>query len=63
MTIFNFVLIGYYDYDFSAATKEANPVPHWVWLVASVNIFTAYTLGNKFLFLFNYFYREVIKVV
>lgn len=46
LTIVNFLLIAYYDYDFSAATKDVNPVPHWVWLIASVNIFTAYTLGK-----------------
>lgn len=46
LTVVNFVLIGYYDYGFDAATHTVNPVPGVVWLIAAVNIFVAYTLGE-----------------
>lgn len=46
LTIVNFILIGYYDYSFSAADTVPNPVPNIVWLLAAINIFLAYTLGR-----------------
>lgn len=46
LTIVNFILIGYYDYSFEAADIQPNPVPNFVWLLAAINIFLAYTLGN-----------------
>lgn len=48
LTIANFLLIGYYDYGFTAANDKEHPIPSWVWLVASINIFLAYTLGMTF---------------
>lgn len=49
LTIVNFLLIGYYDFDFKAANDLHNTVvPNWVWIVASINIFVAYTLGDDF---------------
>lgn len=47
-TIVNFLLIGYYDYGFTAVNDEEHPIPRWVWFVASINIFLAYTLGVTF---------------
>lgn len=46
LTVVNFILIGYYDWDFTAANTEPNPVPSWVWFLAAVNIFIAYTLDG-----------------
>lgn len=52
LTIVNFILIGYYDFDFKAANDyNKNVIPNWVWIVASINIFVAYTLGNSKLLL------------
>lgn len=53
LTVFNFLLIGYYDFDFTAAQQDVNPVPRWVWLVAAINIFAAYTLGKIISFVSN----------
>ncbi|KAG4073529.1 hypothetical protein HA402_000753 [Bradysia odoriphaga] len=46
LTIANFLLIGYYDYGFTAVNDKEHPIPRWVWLVASINIFLAYTLDG-----------------
>ena len=47
LTVVNFLLIAYYDYGFTAAIhKDNNPIPTWVWVVAAVNIFIAYTLDG-----------------
>lgn len=46
LTIANFLLIGFYDYNFIAANSTEQVIPTWVWIVASVNIFAAYTLGR-----------------
>lgn len=46
LTVVNFILIAYYDWGFTAANGEKNSVPSWVWLVASINIFVAYTLDG-----------------
>lgn len=45
LTLANFFLIGYYDYDFTAVDK-GRIIPNWVWIVAAINIFLAYTLGK-----------------
>lgn len=51
LTIVNFLLIGFYDFDFNAANDHTRKViPDWVWMVASFNIFLAYTLGKHYLF-------------
>lgn len=46
LTVFTFFLIAYYDYDFTAADQEVNPIPSWVWLVAAFGLFLAYTLDG-----------------
>uniref|UniRef100_A0A182WFG7 Uncharacterized protein n=1 Tax=Anopheles minimus TaxID=112268 RepID=A0A182WFG7_9DIPT len=46
LTVVNFFLIAYYDYDFRAATKTPIPVPDWVWILAAINLFVAYTLDG-----------------
>ncbi|XP_055298290.1 ethanolaminephosphotransferase 1 isoform X2 [Sitodiplosis mosellana] len=47
LTIVNFLLIGYYDFNFNAANDHSKSViPDWVWIVASINIFVAYTLDG-----------------
>lgn len=47
LTIVNFFLIGYYDFNFDAANHiHKTIIPNWVWIVASINIFVAYTLGK-----------------
>lgn len=47
LTVFNCVLIAYYDFDFTAANHvEQNQIPRWVFLVASVNVLVAYTLDG-----------------
>lgn len=51
LTVANFLLIGFYDFDFNAANVEKSEIiPRWVWIVASINIFVAYTLGKYELF-------------
>nr|CAD7454674.1 unnamed protein product [Timema tahoe] len=48
-TVLNFFLFAYYDYDFYASSvkhPEADPIPRWVWLIAAINIFLAYTLDG-----------------
>ena len=51
LTVVNFILISYYDNGFHAADHEINTIPSWVWLVASINLFLAYTLGNLIIIL------------
>lgn len=46
LTVVNFFLIGYYDYGFTAATAKSNPIPDWVWVLAAINLFVAYTLDG-----------------
>ncbi|XP_031632846.1 ethanolaminephosphotransferase 1 isoform X2 [Contarinia nasturtii] len=47
LTIVNFLLIGYYDFHFKAANDPRNStIPNWVWIVAAINIFVAYTLDG-----------------
>lgn len=48
-TAINFILLSYYDWSFYASTdNEAyKPIPDWIWLVAAINLFLAYTLGKK----------------
>ena len=47
LTTLNFVVLSYYDWDFFAQTNDEPRIPQWVWLMAAINIFLAYTLGNK----------------
>jgi len=47
LTVINYLLIAFYDYGFKAATQIENyPIPKWVFLVASINVFVAYTLDG-----------------
>lgn len=47
LTVFNYLLIAFYDYDFTAATQIENyPIPRWVFLVMGINVFVAYTLDG-----------------
>lgn len=48
-TVINFLMFSYYDYDFYASSNEhpeVPPIPQWVWAVAALNIFLAYTLDG-----------------
>lgn len=43
------MIFSYYDYNFYASSDEHSDVPaipQWVWAVAALNIFLAYTLGE-----------------
>ena len=45
----NFVMFSWYDYSFYASSDDRPdypPVPKWVFAVAAINIFIAYTLGR-----------------
>ncbi|XP_001356474.3 ethanolaminephosphotransferase 1 [Drosophila pseudoobscura] len=48
MTVVNFILISYYDWDFKAANDKeiGNTVPAWVWTVAAINILIYYNLDG-----------------
>ncbi len=48
-TALNFVLLSYYDWNFTASTgnEGTTPIPNWVWMCAAFNIFAAYTLGES----------------
>lgn len=50
LTALNFIMLSYYDWDFFASTDDDRypAIPNWFWIFASVNIFVAYTLGEKF---------------
>ncbi|GAB6029946.1 hypothetical protein CHUAL_005641 [Chamberlinius hualienensis] len=48
-TIFNFVILSYYDYDFYASNSlhpEYPPIPSWVWMTCAISHFLAYTLDG-----------------
>ncbi|XP_063218026.1 ethanolaminephosphotransferase 1 [Bacillus rossius redtenbacheri] len=48
-TVLNFLIFSYYDYDFYASSPshpEVPAIPGWVWLLAAVNVFLAYTLDG-----------------
>ncbi|XP_013114241.1 ethanolaminephosphotransferase 1 [Stomoxys calcitrans] len=46
MTVINFLLLAYYDWDFAAANPAENTVPRWVWSVAALNIMLYYNLDG-----------------
>ncbi|CAD6998160.1 unnamed protein product [Ceratitis capitata] len=46
LTVVNFILIAYYDWDFQGANHAEHPVPSWVWSVAAINILLYYNLGK-----------------
>lgn len=47
-TVANFVVLSWYDWGFYSSTTNAGttPIPEWVWLMAAINIFLAYTLDG-----------------
>ncbi|PSN39417.1 Ethanolaminephosphotransferase 1 [Blattella germanica] len=47
-TVLNFIMFSYYDYYFEASSDSSDvlPIPRWVWAVAAINIFLAYTLDG-----------------
>lgn len=59
MTVINFLLIGYYDWDFTAANYSENLIPSWVWSVAAINILLYYNLGKFVIMLINYFKEKL----
>ncbi|XP_065358010.1 ethanolaminephosphotransferase 1 [Calliphora vicina] len=46
MTVINFLLLAYFDWNFEAANQTVNPVPGWVWSVAALNILLYYNLDG-----------------
>uniref|UniRef100_A0A1B0A4H0 Uncharacterized protein n=1 Tax=Glossina pallidipes TaxID=7398 RepID=A0A1B0A4H0_GLOPL len=46
LTVVNFLLIAYYDWDFTAANNEENTIPSWVWSLAAINILLYYNLDG-----------------
>ncbi|XP_054744792.1 ethanolaminephosphotransferase 1 isoform X1 [Anastrepha obliqua] len=46
LTVVNFILIAYYDWDFQGANNAEHTVPHWVWSVAAINILLYYNLDG-----------------
>ncbi|XP_070495056.1 ethanolaminephosphotransferase 1 isoform X2 [Chironomus tepperi] len=47
LTVFNYLLIGYYDYYFHVANgTEDYVIPRWVFILAGINVFVAYTLDG-----------------
>jgi ethanolaminephosphotransferase len=48
LTALNFVMLSWYDWNFYASTsaESATPVPNWIWGLAALNIFLAYTLDG-----------------
>jgi ethanolaminephosphotransferase len=54
LTVLNFFIIAYYDWDFTAANTiliAPSRIPNWVWMLVAINIFLAYTLGKSSYFL------------
>ncbi|KAF4520542.1 hypothetical protein B566_EDAN008741 [Ephemera danica] len=48
-TVLNFLIFSWYDYSFYASSSdhpEAAPIARWVWGLAAVNLFLAYTLDG-----------------
>ena len=43
------IVISYYDSDFTAAEQMSDVVPRWVWLLAAWCMFWAHTLGISLL--------------
>ncbi|XP_077283699.1 ethanolaminephosphotransferase 1-like [Arctopsyche grandis] len=51
LTVLNFVIVAYFDYNFVAsAIPPANPpmppLPRWLWLLIGISLFVAYTLDG-----------------
>ncbi|XP_055375949.1 ethanolaminephosphotransferase 1 isoform X2 [Condylostylus longicornis] len=49
LNVLTFLMIAYFDWNFTAANnleKNPYPIPRWVWLVAAISVFVAYTLDG-----------------
>ncbi|XP_067623913.1 ethanolaminephosphotransferase 1 isoform X2 [Eurosta solidaginis] len=46
LTVVNFILIAYYDWDFQGANMAEHTVPRWVWSMAAINILLYYNLDG-----------------
>lgn len=51
MTAFNFLIVAYFDYNFTASAEPPisstiSPLPRWLWLLIGTSLFVAYTLGT-----------------
>ncbi|XP_072913145.1 ethanolaminephosphotransferase 1 isoform X1 [Hemitrygon akajei] len=46
LLVLNFCMLAYFDYDFYASGEGYEHVPSWVWVVAGLLNFTAYTLDG-----------------
>jgi ethanolaminephosphotransferase len=48
LTVFNYILISFYDYYFRVANDPDDnaQIPQWVFIVAGINVFIAYTLDG-----------------
>ncbi|XP_041105713.1 ethanolaminephosphotransferase 1-like [Polyodon spathula] len=44
--VLNFLMLAFFDYDFYASAPDHVHVPSWVWIVAGLLNFTAYTLDG-----------------
>jgi ethanolaminephosphotransferase len=47
LTVINYLLIAYYDYYFTVANPDSDrEIPRWVFIIAGINVFVAYTLDG-----------------
>lgn len=47
LTVINYILIAFYDYKFDVANHLQNyQIPQWVFIIAGINVFVAYTLDG-----------------
>lgn len=46
LTVVNYIMIAFYDYDFTIAFTDGISIPRWVLIVAGINVFVAYTLDG-----------------
>lgn len=46
LTVINYIMIAFYDYDFTIAHKEGFSIPRWVLIITGINVFVAYTLDG-----------------
>ncbi|XP_029966506.1 ethanolaminephosphotransferase 1-like [Salarias fasciatus] len=44
--VLNFLMLAFYDYDFTASSADHDHVPSWVWVAAGIFNFLAYTLDG-----------------
>lgn len=47
LTVINYILIAFYDPNFTVANHlESYQIPRWVFIIAGINVFVAYTLDG-----------------